>query len=284
MTAGRLLIVFGDCQAGGAQKALSALPEIAATYQVVVHSPMQSDLEREQWKAEVATADVLFVQENEHTRGYLARVAPAANLPRASFPSLFFGSVWPFDGVLDAFDQVALARRQEGGTQYDFEFQDNLMARLRPLIPDHEERFKAYRKLSAPDIPRLSRYLGGLNFARMLELESHRMLRDDAKHGLGINKFILSNFRNLPLFHTIAHPTGLVLLVMMRECLAKIGIRVNASFDNVVNHLDHYEVPIHPIIARQLGISWADETYRYRFGKWAVTFEEYFRAYIYTYG
>ena len=280
-----LIVVFGNCQAEGFYKTISALPGIQSTYRVVYHGLANYTSEKSSWPRDVAEADILFCQENGHTLLYVSEVSPNRATTRVvTFPSLAFLSLWPFDSASGDFDQVALAIKRSRVMEFDFDCQDNFMARLRSVIHDPDARFHTYRALSAPTIPSLQRYLARLNFGRMLELETHRMTQADQRHGVSIYAFILSHFRTMPMFHTATHPNGIVVLIMVVQCLAKLGIFVETKAENVVHHEAHYEVPVHPIIGQKLGVSWADDKCRYQFRERVVTFEEYFRAYIHTYG
>ena len=50
------------------------------------------------------------------------------------------------------------------------------------------------------------------------------------------------------------------------------------------HHFNRLQVPVHPMVARILGVVWADENTRYRWGAEQVTWESYVRSYIRHYG
>jgi hypothetical protein len=103
-----------------------------------------------------------------------------------------------------------------------FAYTDNLLGRLREQTPDAQERFRRYRDLDIDDPPDLARYA---------EYEEVRLLREDARLGLGLGRFILENYQTTCLFHAITHPTRALLVEMTREIAAGLGIEV-VPFDD----------------------------------------------------
>ena len=99
-----------------------------------------------------------------------------------------------------------------------------------------------------------------------------------------IGEFILANFQERQLFYTTNHPNLEVLAMLMDQLMRRIGIDEPFPRNKALDQLRRLQVPVHPKVARALGIRWADEATQYFYeGSW-LTWEEYIRSYIAHYG
>jgi hypothetical protein len=157
-----------------------------------------------------------------------------------------------------------------------FPFLDGLLARLRKDIPDKEARFASYRALDIAGI---------INYRRLHELEKRRLIGIDRKYGIALGEFTLENFRKRQVFHTTVRPNWQGFNLLARFILKSIGIRAGDLISQKADMaMRDPQVPVHPKVARDLGVSWADEHTRYMSHGREVTWEAYIRRYIEHYG
>jgi hypothetical protein len=198
-------------------------------------------------------------------------VRPGAEAIR--FPLVRFASLWPFDAWNGPGDKQAYEREAPNLT---FPYLDGLLGRLRSEIPDPEARFAAYRLLDLP---------GVISYRRLHEMEARRLGNMDKKFDFAIGDFILENFRQRRLFHTTVRPNWEVFNLLMQFVARQVGVNEPVSLTGGVDaSLRNPQVPIHPKIARDLGVRWVDNTTRYLNRGIEVTWEAYTRSYIEHYG
>ncbi|HEX2152017.1 MAG TPA: WcbI family polysaccharide biosynthesis putative acetyltransferase, partial [Stellaceae bacterium] len=157
-----------------------------------------------------------------------------------------------------------------------FPYLDGLLGRLRREIPDREARFNAYRSLDVPGI---------VNYRRLHELEVRRLAGMDKKFGFAIGAFILENFQTRRIFHTTVRPNWQVFNLLMQSVAKSVGVTAPISLDETYDStLRNPQIPVHPKVARDLGVRWADEGTRYLNRGLEMTWERYIRLYIEHYG
>ena len=198
-------------------------------------------------------------------------IRPGAEIVR--FPFLRFASPWPFDGWNGPTDREAIERESPNLT---FAYLDGLLARLRKEIPDPAARFAAYRALDCP---------GVINYRRLHELEIRRLQAMDRKFDTEIGAFILDNFRKRRLFHATVRPDWYGHNLLLRSILRSLGLKpVDLVRRKADAMLRSPQVPVHPKVAHDLGILWADESTRYFNHGSEIDWESYVRRYIAHYG
>jgi hypothetical protein len=160
--------------------------------------------------------------------------------------------------------------------QERFPYHDRLLAQLREETPDPELRLARYASLQVDLVP---------NPVRLHQFEMRRLAAMDRRFDIGIGQYVVENFQHRRLFHTASHPTG-DLFARLLDRLA--GMLELSPRRWPVRLVDHYfsslQVPVHPMVARMLGVVWADENTRYRWAAEQVTWESYIRSYIRHYG
>jgi len=266
------VLIVGNCQAQTVYEALlrtRAFNErIEAKYHFV---NLQHNL-HELGRRDLESCDILLVQDIKDWRNYPLRLEIRDDLPIIKFPLLHFASLWPFDHYNGPGDREAYERESPNLT---FLYLDGLLARLRKEIPDREQRLSAYRSLSVD---------GVVNYMRLHDFEKRRLAAMDKRFGFDIGDFILQSFPRKRLFYTTNHPNGQILGMLLRHLLKCLGVdhgfRPIASLD----HLHRLQVPVHPKVARALGVKWASESTKYLYGGERITWETYVRRYIEHYG
>ena len=265
-------LIVGNCQAQTLHEALVRSSELNTRLDARYHFVgLQQDL-HEPGRAELENCDILLVQDIRDWENYPLRPYVREDARVIKFPLLHFASLWPFDHYNGPGDKEAYEREWPNLT---FLYHDGLLARLRKEIPDREQRLLAYRTLSVD---------GVINYVRLHDFEKRRLTAMDQQFGFKIGRYILDNFRRSRLFYTTNHPNGRIIAMLMQYLLRHIGIDEVYPSAATLDHLNRLQVPVHPKVARDLGVKWAGEKTRYQYGGERVTWETYIRRYIEHYG
>jgi hypothetical protein len=267
----RVLIV-GNCQAQTIHEALARSGELDDRLDVKYHFVALQQNLHEAGRAELESSDVLLVQEIRDWENYPLRPYIQDGVRIIKFPLLHFASLWPFDHYNGPGDKEAYEREWPNLT---FLYHDGLLARLRKEIPDREERLLAYRSLSVDGI---------INFTRLHDFEKRRLMAMDKQFGCEIGQFILDNFQRRKLFYTTNHPNGHITGMLMQYLLRQLGIDRAYRPTGILDHLKRLQVPVHPKVAKALGVKWADAGTKYLYCGEQITWETYVRRYIEHYG
>jgi hypothetical protein len=266
------VIIVGNCQAQTVYEALLRTRAFNSHVEAKYHFVTLQHNLHELGRNELNKCDILLVQDIRDWETYPLRPDIREDLPIIKFPLLHFASLWPFDHYNGPGDREAYQRESPNLT---FHYLDGLLARLRNEIPDPEQRLLAYRSLSVA---------GVINYIRLHELEKRRLIAMDQQFGMNIGRFILDHFQRKRLFYTTNHPNGQVLAMLLQYLLKYLDIkekyRSSASLDN----LSRLQVPVHPKVAKALGVKWASEKTKYLYGGEQITWETYVRRYIEHYG
>lgn len=267
------IVIIGNCQAEIVWQAFNRVGSLAAMFDARYHFVRLPPSLHEFARRDLARCDILLVQDLRDWERFPLRDCLSAGREPVRFPGLRLASLWPFDGWNGPSDPEATRRE---GPNTRFPYLDGLLARLRTEIPDREQRFQAYRALEWPGI---------INYHRRYELERRELEAMDRRYGIAIGAFILDRFRSRRLFHTTVHPNREVFDMLMQFILRSIAAsgrhKLPGRFEAL---LDDPQVPVHPKVAHDLGVSWADERTLYRNRGAALTWEEYVRLYIEHYG
>jgi hypothetical protein len=267
----RVLIV-GNCQAQTVHEALVRTGEFHDRLDVKYHFVALQQNLHERGRAEVESSDILLVQDIRDWEKYPLRPHIRNDVRVIKFPLLHFASLWPFDHYNGPGDKEAYEREWPNLT---FLYHDGLLARLRKEIPDREQRLLAYRTLSVDGI---------INFARLHDFEKRRLTAMDKQFGCKIGQFILDNFQRKKLFYTTNHPNGQIIGMLMQYLLRQLGMDQGYRPNSTLDHLRRLQVPVHPKVAKALGVTWAKENTKYLYGGERITWETYIRRYIDHYG
>ena len=192
------------------------------------------------------------------------------------FAPLDFNLYWPFN-----LDDPRNASEPPDYPFGRFPYGDRIVVELLRQGLSGDALWQAYQERSILRIPDLN---------RLHELEAQRLIARDAAADIMVADLILSNYRDVPLFWTINHPSGWllgrVLGRLLRAARDPLGLpedpepRAIELFSSW-EPFDHQQQPIHPEIARRLGLTWLtpEHTYRYFDGS-HLTFEEFMIRYI----
>jgi polysaccharide biosynthesis acetyltransferase WcbI-like protein len=268
----RRLVVVGNCQAESVYQALSRAPALNRHFAAKYHFVhLQANL-HDAARHDLAECQVMLVQEIHDWEDYPLREHIRDDTEIVKFPLLRFISLWPFDHYNGPGDREAYEREWPNLT---FAYQDGLLGRLRREIPDPEARFAAYRALAVD---------GLIDLERLHRFETRRLAAMDEEFGCAIGRTILDNFRKRQVFYTTNHPNGRILAMLVDHLLERLGVGERYQPRPGLATMRRSQVPVHPLVAKRLGVEWADERTRYLYGGERITWETYIRRYIAHYG
>jgi hypothetical protein len=272
------IVMIGNCQTETLRQGFARIDVLNKLFDVKYHFIHLPEKHLREFTArDIETCDILLVQDNHMWDESPLRdcVRPGADVRK--FPLIRFASLWPFDTWNGPGDRQAYDREAPNLT---FPYLDGLLGRLRQVIPDKDARFEAYRSLSSPgDLP------GVINYRRLHQIEHRRLADMDKEFDISIGSFILENFQNRRIFHTTVQPNWEIFSLLMKFVAKLVGVRAPISLSKGIDiGLRNPQVPIHPKVARDLGVKWADENTRYLDHGREITWERYIRSYIDHYG
>jgi hypothetical protein len=273
----RRIVMIGNCQSETLRQGFARTESLSKLFDVKYHFVQLPRNLHEFAARDLETCDIVLVQDIRLWDDFPLRdrVRPGAEILK--FPLVRFASLWPFDAWNGPGDRQAHDREAPNLT---FSYLDGLLGRLRKEIPDKEARFDAYRSLELPgELP------GVINYRRLHQMEVRRLAGIDKQFGISIGSFILENFQNRQLFHTTVRPNWEVFSLLMQFVAKLVGAREPISLTESIDAgLRNPQVPVHPKVARDLGVKWANENTRYLDHGREITWESYIRSYIDHYG
>lgn len=267
------IVIVGNCQSEIVRQGFTRVDTLNERFHASYHFVTLPTNLYEFARRDLEAADILLVQDIRDWEDFPLRdcVRPGAETIR--FPGVRFASLWPFDAWNGPDDTEAYRREAPNLT---FAYRDGLLGRLRQQIADPEQRFLAYRSLDCA---------GVVNYRRLHDFEERRLLSMDRKFDIAIGAYILEHFRKRRILHTTVRPNRQVLDMLMQYILRAIGVRGRHPLpEHAEALLRNPQIPVHPKVAGELGVRWADENTRYLHGGREVTWESYIRSYIEHYG
>ncbi len=154
-----------------------------------------------------------------------------SDMPILRFPCVRFASLWPFDAFNGPDDSHA---RDQDGPNFEFTYFDGLLARLRQEVPDHEQRFAAYRSLEMPGVINVS------GFTPSRKSACRAWTAPIPVRSAPTSSTI---FRKRQVFYTTAHPNGKILKMLMRQIAGELGVRQSFWFSGELDSLRRLQIP-----------------------------------------
>lgn len=267
------VVIIGNCQSEKLRQGFVQTEPLNRRFEVKYHFVELPHHLREFVERDLEACDILLVQDIQLWDRFPLRDRVRAGAEIIRFPLVRFASLWPFDGWNGPSDSEAT--RQEG-PDLMFSYLDGLLARLRKEMPERERRFQMYRSLEIPAL---------VNYRRLHQLEERRLLAMDRKFGIDIGAYVLDRFQRQRVFHSTVRANREVLDRLMQSVLRSMGVHGRHPLPKQIEKtMSSMQVPVHPRVARDLGVRWADERTRYTIRGRSLTWEEYVRAYIDHYG
>jgi len=269
----RRIVIIGNCQSETLRQGFTRIEALNRRFEARYHFVQLPKNLHEFAARDLERCDILLVQDIRLWDEFPLRDCVRTNAEIVRFPALRFASLWPFDTWNGPGDREAHEREAPNLT---FDYLDGLLGRLRKEIPDQEERFRAYRSLEWPGI---------VNYRRLHQTEIRRLTNLDKQFGVAIGAFILDNFQTRRVFHTTVRPNWQAFSLLMQYVAKCVGVSDPVSLTESYDvSLRNPQIPVHPIVAADLGVAWADEKTRYLSRGREVTWESYIRSYIEHYG
>ena len=106
----------------------------------------------------------------------------------------------------------------------------------------------------------------------------------DRQFDCSLGSFILETFRQRRLFHSTVQPNACLYAMLIEVVLKQMRIQWPFPIDNRMELVERIQVPIHPIVARTLGLEWVASETVHVFGDQLLTWEQYIRRYIDRFG
>jgi len=231
----------------------------------------------ERARQELETCDILFLQDIQDVEQYPLHESIPQHVPIIRIPFLRFAAPWPYDDFNGLRDHAA--RALDDPALHTTTYYDGMLSRLRRQVPDPRQRLNIYRNLDVAD---------AIDPARVLDFETRRLEAVDERFGLSVGRLTLSQFRSRQLFYTVNRPCGALLKLLMDYIANSIDLDLNgmpvSQIELELDELRSIQVPIHPMVARRLEISWATESSLYEVNGQRLTWEDHVRQYIKRYG
>ena len=269
----RKVVIIGNCQSETLRQGFAQIELLNNRFDVRCHFVQLQKNLHEFAIRDLESCDILMIQDIRLWDKFPLRDCVRPGADQLRFPLVRLASLWPFDSWNGPGDKEAYEREAPNLT---FPYLDGLLGRLRGEIADPEARFQAYRTLDVP---------GLINYRRLHEMEVRRLGNMDEKFEFAIGAFILENFQQKRVFHTTVRPNWEVFNLLMQFVARSVGVTDPVSLASGVDvSLRNPQVPIHPRIARNLGLRWVDDATRYLNRGIEVTWERYTRSYIEHYG
>jgi hypothetical protein len=269
----RRIVIIGNCQSETLRQRFAQLEVLNRRFEAKYHFVQLQQNQRDFVARDLEQCDILLVQDVRDWDRFPLRDCVPATADVIRFPLVRFASLWPFDGWNGPSDREAHEREAPNLT---FPYLDGLLGRLRKEIPDKAARFDAYRALEGAGI---------VNYRRLHQLEQRRLAAMDKQFGIAIGDFMLTNFLKRRLFHTTVRPNWQVFNLLLQYIAKSVSVTEPVSLTEKVDvMLREPQVPVHPKVARDLGVKWADQRTRYLVHGREISWESYIRSYIEHYG
>ncbi len=272
------ILIYGNCQGEHVGHVAQYVPSLREKFDVKVialHLTTERDWETRYDQAYFSDVRVIWnqVESGEPTANRLAlesRIPSGCQIVK--YPPLSMLCLWPFTGA-----DPRLAVR----TEVFYPWPDSIAASLaNEDLPD-DELFERYMAISSEKMP---------NLDRRLRIDATRAQATDGLADFPIWGWVEENFRTRKLFHTSSHLTALPVGHVLKQLLDRTEgftptdrLRAKQETDFLLRSYrgqDVEMVPIHPLVAARLGLTWYDPEQSHRWHGHEWSFREYILKYI----
>jgi hypothetical protein len=271
-TARETIVFIGNCIAETVAHGLAGTPAVTRQFTVFAVPLHLKAIDDPDVTQALAEARFVFIQ------GVALRHLDRINATRRDaceivhIPDVVLRSVWPFDGD-NGYVDPAVAAAIPNAVAYQH---DGALASLREIEPDQAKRLRRYRDLDFPLASRID---------RVIESQARFLIDMDNGNDVHLGRFISRHFRDRPLFYNSTHPSEILFQELCEFCWMRLDLAGPPPRIAGLDGWKPWSVPVHPRIAERLGLTWANERTRYTYRPLgAVTWDEWARAYIETFG
>jgi hypothetical protein len=266
------VVLVGNCIAEMMAKGLSSVPEAAKRFDFFVVPLRPAGIDEPETARALARCKFVFLQNVAADSADKVDALRNGGSEVVALPDAVLRSVWPFDGASGNRDPAVVAANPNAPKHAH----DGALAALRLVEPDKKKRLQRYRELDFALARSIDRVIASQ--ARFLE-------GVDRTNDAGIGQFIERHYREQRLFYNSTHPSGRLFQEICGYCWRKLDLPGPVPAIANMDFWRTWSVPVHPLIARRLGLTWVDEHSRYNYGDLGeVTWEEWAGAYIDRYG
>jgi len=264
------VVVIGNCIAEGIGDGLSTSSATSRFRFVVIPIHLKS-LQDPDILSLLAEASHAFVQHFDDIDLSFVNSAVSPDCALFQFPSLALHNLWPFDASNGYRDKIAEAFPESRIRHFD-----GALASLRSIEPDKRKRIARYNELDFPLASKID---------RIAKAQALFLQQIDRRTDCQIGRFIERNHRERQLFYSTHHPSEPVFQELCEYCWGKLGLPGTAPAFLGGNGWKDWSVPVHPLIARRLGVVWAHEATRYSYATLGdITWKDWVEAYVETFG
>jgi len=265
------VVLIGNCIAEGMEVGLSSAKVARSKFRFVAIPLHLRSLEDRDCLDLIAKASHVFVQQLGGLDWPLIKSTMAANGKLFSFPSLVQWNLWPFDSSNGYADEIAQAL-PEGRIRHF----DGALARLRKIEPDKKKRIARYRDLDFD-------WASKVDIVAETQRRFHADIDGNSDSHLG--RFIERSYKDRQLFYNATHPSEIIFQELCAYGWSKLELPGTPPTFTGTDGWKDWSVPVHPAIARRLGVVWAHEATRYRYCTLGdITWQDWVEAYVETYG
>ena len=187
------------------------------------------------------------------------------------FPDIAYSCAWQFDGANGFTEEAACS-----DSNAPIHHQDGVLGKLRSIEPDKKRRIRRYRDLDFE-------WAAGID--RVIEAQERFLVGINDGSDLRLGRFIAERGAERQPSCYCTHPSEFVFQRLCEYCWEQRGLPGEAPIMQGLDSWREWSVPVHPAIARRLGLRWADDTTRYSYGTLGdVTWLQCVGAYVEAFG
>lgn len=266
-----MVVIVGGCAAQAIKRGLSSSANACAGYRFAELAVHLIDLHDTASLELISRAGHIFAQIGGGTDLTLIEAHAPSGCRIFTFPDVVLRSLWPFDSDYGYADEVAQRRTAPAIRHFD-----GTLARLRKIEPDKKKRIQRYRDLDFPWAGRI----------RIVDAAQQRFLQKiDTLSACKIGEFVSRAWRERQLFYNATHPSAAYFQELCTYCWECLDLPGTPGALKGIDSWRDWSVPVHPGIARHLGVRWATETTRYYYRTMGeMTWDAWVEQYVEMFG
>ena len=272
------ILIFGNCQGEHIGEVARYMPSLRERFDikiVALHLVTPQDWETRFTPAFFEGVQVVWNQvesgePSEHRKMLESRIPRGCQI--VTYPPLSMLCLWPFSGA---------DPRQAERTDDVYPWADSIAASLAGEDLTDDALFERYMRLSTEKMPDLT---------RRLRIDAMRGRATDGLADIQMWDWVEANFRSRRLFYTSSHLTALPVAHLLTQLLERTACLTATAILRAKQEMafllrryrgqDVEMVPIHPLVAERLELTWYDPDERHRWHGHAWTYREYLSKYI----
>jgi hypothetical protein len=265
------VLIIGGCAAEDIKRGLSSAPAATARYRFTDLPVHRGALDDPAALALISAASHIFVQQPLGVDTGFVRAHAAPNCLVTPFPSVVMRSLWPFESDFGHADEVARQKPEQAIRHHD-----GALARLRQIEPDKKKRLQRYRDLDFPWARRID---------SLAEAQRRFLAHIDTLSHWRLGDFVIRNFRERQLFYDASHPGAPFYQEVCKHFWRILDLPGVPDGLTGIDSWRMWSVPVHPGVARRLGVGWAHEATHYHYCTLGnITWAEWAEHYIDIFG